>query len=72
MATLEQRVIKLESAALNVDLHSLTNAELRDHIATLPFKSSKQYGAIITLILRHGSAFPVMQDDPAHKVECGR
>jgi len=64
MGNLENRVARLESAWANVSLQALSDAELRAHIATLPFKSSEQYGAIIALVLRHRSAFPVVRDVP--------
>lgn len=61
---LENRVARLESAQANVSLQALSDAELRAHIATLPFKSSEHYGAIISLVLRHPSAFPVVREVP--------
>lgn len=67
MPSLENRVAKLEAEMLKVNLSELSDEELRAHIATLPFKSSEGYGAIITLILRHGSALPVIYNDPVHQ-----
>ena len=72
MRNLENRVARLESAWANVSLQALSDAELSAHIATLPFKSSEQYGAIIALVLRHPSAFPVVKDDPAYKIFGGQ
>ena len=51
---------------LKVRFEDLSDDELRAHAATFPFKSPKQYKAIIALILRHGSAFPIIHDDPAY------
>ncbi len=67
MPSLECRVAKLEAELLKVRFDDLSDDDLRAHAATFPFKSPKQYEAIIALILRHGSAFPIIHDDPAHK-----
>lgn len=72
MGNLENRVARLESAWATVSLQALSDAELSAHIATLPFKSSEQYGAIISLVLRHPSTIPVVKDDPAHKLFGGQ
>jgi len=56
---LESRLAKLEAVVFKVNLNELTDAELSVHIDGLPFESSAMFSAIIALILRHGSAFPV-------------
>lgn len=66
MQNLEHRVAKLEADLLKVRFDELTDDELRAHAATLPFKSPKQYEAIIALILRHPSTLPIVYDDPAY------
>lgn len=66
MQSLENRVAKLEAELLQVRFDDLTDDELRVHAYSFPFKSPKQYEAIIALILRHGSALPVIHDDPAY------
>ena len=66
MQNLEHRVAKLEADLLKVRFDELSDDELRAHAATLPFKSHKQYEAIIALILRHPSTLPIVYDDPAH------
>ena len=66
MRCLENRVAKLEAVLLKVHFEDLSDDELRAHAATFPFKSPKQYEAIIALILRHGSKLPIIHDDPAY------
>lgn len=66
MSALESRLAKLEAELLKGRFDDLSDDELRDYSYSLPFKSPKQYGAIITLILRPGSALPVVHADPAH------
>jgi len=61
---LESRLAKLEAAVFKVNLNELTDAELNAHADTLPFGSSAMYAAIIALVLRHPSAFPVMKSVP--------
>jgi len=67
MRNLETRLAKLEAELMKVRLEELSDDELRAHAAIFPFKSPKQYEAIIALILRHGSTLPTIHDDPAHK-----
>jgi hypothetical protein len=59
MATLESRLEKLEAALQVSDLANMTDAELDAYAGTLPFQSGAQVAAIITLLGRHPSAFPV-------------
>jgi len=66
MSNLNHRVAKLEAELLKVRFDDMSDDELRAHADTFPFKSPKQYEAIIALILRHGSAFPIIHDDPAY------
>ena len=68
----ENRVARLEGAQSKANLKSMTDDELSAHISTLPFESSEGYEAIIALVLRHPSAFPVVHDDPDYKVGGGQ
>jgi hypothetical protein len=56
---LESRVEKLEALLCRLDLKAMTDDQLDAHAKTLPFASAEQYRAILTLVLRHRSAFPV-------------
>ena len=56
---LEARLAKLEAAVFSVDFSKLTDDELSAHADTLAFGSSAMYAAVIALVLRHPSAFPV-------------
>jgi hypothetical protein len=56
---LESRVEKLESLAGRVDMKAMSDDQLDAHAKTLTFASAEQYRAILTLVLRHRSAFPV-------------
>lgn len=67
MPSLENRVAKLEAELLKVRFDDLSDDQLRDYAYSLPFKSSRQYGALISLILRHGSALPIVYDDPDYQ-----
>jgi hypothetical protein len=64
MTALEHRVAKLEADLLKVRFEELSDDELRAYAATFPFKSPKQYEAIIALVLRHPSTLPIIYDDP--------
>ena len=64
MTALEHRVAKLEAELLKVRFDDLSDDELRAYAATFPFKSHKQYEAIIALVLRHPSTLPIIHDDP--------
>ncbi len=66
MSNIETRLAKLEAELLKVRFDDLSDDELMAHAATFPFKSPKQYEAIIALILRHGSTLPIIYDDPAY------
>jgi hypothetical protein len=56
---LESRLAKLEAVVFSVDFGKLNDVELRAHIETLPFESSAMYAAIVALVLRHPSTFPI-------------
>ena len=64
MTNLEQRVAKMEQAADDVDLKSMTDDELRAYAAKCPSGSSEMYAAVLALVGRRPSAFPVVHDDP--------
>lgn len=64
MTALEHRVAKLEAELLKVRFDDLSDDELRAYAYAQPFKSPKQYEALIALINRRGSAFPIIHDDP--------
>ena len=63
MARLEQRIAKMEHALADVDLHAMTDDELRAHAGSFPMFSRRMYAVILTLVNRHPSAFPVVHDD---------
>lgn len=64
MTRLESRVAKMEKSAAHVDLKSMTDNELRVHAGKFPMFSREMYAAILTLVGRRPSAFPVVHDDP--------
>lgn len=64
MARLEQRIANMEQAVADVALHAMTDEELLAHAGKFPMFSSEMYTAIVTLVLRRPSAFPVVHDDP--------
>ena len=63
MPKLEQRIAKMEQAVAHVNLNAMTDDELRAHAGTFPMFSRGMYAAILTLVNRHPSAFPVVYDD---------
>ena len=67
MTNLETRVARLEGTQSKANLESMTDDELSAHISTLPFESPEGYDAIIALVMRHPSAFPVVHDAPDHE-----
>ena len=67
MPSLETRVATLEKAAAHVDLKAMTDDELLAYAGKFPMFSSEMYGAIVTLVLRRPSAFPVVYDNPDHE-----
>ena len=64
MTNLEKRVAKMEQAGADVDLKSMSDEELRAYAAKCPSGSSEMYAAVLTLVGRRPSAFPVVHDDP--------
>ena len=67
MPRLDMRVAKLEKAAAHVDLKAMSDEELMAYARRFPMFSSEMYGAIVTLVLRRPSAFPVVYDDPDYQ-----
>lgn len=67
MPSVETRVAKLEKVAAYVDLKAMTDDELLAYAGKFPMFSSEMYAAIVTLVLRRPSAFPVVHDDPEYK-----
>lgn len=67
MPSLETRVATLEKAAANVDLKAMTDEELLAYAGRFPMFSREMYAAIVTLVLRRPSAFPVVYDDPNYQ-----
>jgi hypothetical protein len=64
MPCLEHRVTKLERTVAQVDLKSMTDAELREHAGKFPMFSTEMYEAILTLVDRRSSALPIVYSDP--------
>ena len=67
MPSLDMRVAKLEKAAAHVDLKAMSDEELMAYARRFPMFSSEMYGAIVTLVLRRPSAFPVVYADPDYQ-----
>ena len=67
MASLETRVANMEKDAAHVDLKAMSDEELMAYARRFPMFSSEMYGAIVTLVLRRPSAFPVVYDDPDYQ-----
>ncbi len=63
MSKLEQRIVKMEQAVAHVDLDAMTDDELRALAGTFPMFSREMYAAVLTIVNRHPSAFPVVYDD---------
>ena len=66
MANLEKRIALLEGARAVANLKSMTDDELMAYAGTFEPGSSEMYAAVLTLVGRHPSAFPIVQDDPDH------
>ncbi|PJI96442.1 hypothetical protein CLU85_1188 [Acidovorax sp. 69] len=64
MTKLENRVAKMEKATAHVDLDSMTDEELHAYAGKFPMFSKEMYAAVLTLVGRRPSAFPVVHDDP--------
>ena len=67
MKTLETRLTRLEQAHEFVDLRSMTADELDLHIKMLTPGVPAYFSAVVALINRRGSAFPVVHDYPEQK-----
>ncbi len=66
MRNLEARIAALESVLLAVRLDNLSDEQLPAHIDSLPRGSAKRLEAVIALILRHPSAYPMAVNDPIY------
>lgn len=64
MTGLKKRVASMEQATAHVNLKAMTDAELLAHAGKFPMFSKEMYAAVITLVGRRPSAFPVVHDDP--------
>lgn len=66
MPKLEERVRKLEAESANVDLKSMTDEELsvyaEKHWKEPPWGSRETVAAVLTLVARKPSTFPVVPD----------
>jgi len=69
---LENRVARLEAGQAKADMERMNDEELDAYILTLEDGCPSWYDAIIARVMRHPSAFPVVHDDPAHKVDDGQ
>ena len=67
MPSLETRVAKMEKDAAHVNLKAMSDEELMAYARRFPMFSSEMYAAIVTLVLRRPSAFPVVYDDPDYQ-----
>lgn len=64
MSNLEKRIALLEGARAVANLKAMTDDELMAHAGTLESGSPGWYDAILTKVMRHPSAFPVVAIDP--------
>ena len=64
MTKLENRVARIENATAHVDLDAMTDEELHAYASKFPMFSKEMYAAVITLVGRRRSAWPVVHDDP--------
>ena len=67
MASLETRVANMEKDAAHVNLKAMSDDELMAYARRFPMFSSEMYAAIVTLVLRRPSAFPVVYNDPDYQ-----
>ena len=67
MASLETRVANMEKDAAHVNLKAMSDEELMAYARRFPMFSSEMYAAIVTLVPRRPSAFPVVYDDPDYQ-----
>ncbi len=64
MTKLENRVARIEKATAQVDLDAMTDEELHAYASKFPMFSTEMYAAVLTLVGRRPSAWPVVHDDP--------
>ena len=64
MTKLENRVARIEKATAQVDLDAMTDEELHAYASNFPMFSREMYAAVLTLVGRRPSAWPVVHDDP--------
>ena len=64
MTRLENRVARMEKTTAIVDLDAMTDEELHAYADKFPMFSREMYAAVLTLVGRRPSAFPVVHDDP--------
>ena len=67
MASLETRVANMEKDAAHVNLKAMSDEELMAYARRFPMFSSEMYAAIVTLVLRRPSAFPIVYNDPDYQ-----
>ena len=68
MQSLEKRVLLLEEARAAVNLKMMTDDELMAYAGTFQMDSKEMYAAVLTVVGRRPSAFPVVHDDPDYAV----
>lgn len=66
MPSLDARVAKMEKAMAMVDLSAMSDEELHAYASNFPMFSREMYAAVLTLVQRRPSAFPIVRDDPDH------
>ena len=64
MTKLENRVARIEKATAHVHLDAMTDEELHAYASNVPMFSREMYAAVLTLVGRSPSAWPVVHDDP--------
>ena len=67
MASLETRVANMEKDGAHANLKAMSDDELMAYARRFPMFSSEMYAAIVTLVLRRPSAFPVVYNDPDYQ-----
>lgn len=68
MQSLEKRIALLEEARALVNLKTMTDDELMAYAGTFEMGSKEMYAAVLTLVGRRPSAFPVVYDDPERAI----
>ena len=68
MQNLEKRVSQLEGARALVNLTTMTDDELMAYAGTFEMGSEEMYAAVLTLVSRRPSAFPVNYGNPDRAV----